>query len=478
MNDRPRVFPRAEQVRRELLDPILGPRPGVETRLLAGMTYVAQFLSHELVGRPPLLRRTPALDLQSLYDDQGPARAAIREDGRMELGATTAAGGRPAGPDDLPRAWWSSRPLHPRIGDFRNDENLLLAQFHAALLKLHNHFVGVYGSGDGATDFRIARSALVRALGWAVLEDLLPALVPGPVHDHVVAGGHALLLDPADPRIPAEFSHALGRFGHSMVRSTYRIGPPAHPAQITDRDLLRLTGAQGMEGSPSLPADRVVFWPNLFDFGAYASRWNPPVRRQGAFRIDLHFAPALRDLPPPAAPPADGRPFVADIVLRNLAAGDRAALPDGQAMARRVRGSPGLPGDIASLFRGTDDPGPPEGRDLPNKEAVLAELGQADLASSTPPWLYMLLESWFLQDGERLGPLAGSVCAEVIARAVRKGLQAAAGAPGPGDAALRQDLRALRDAPGKDPAIRFADLLAHTFLGPHPSDGHQGGTSP
>jgi hypothetical protein len=465
MDARARIATTAPVDRLERLKPALAEASARETsRLPAGFTYVAQFLSHELIGRPPALIRTPVLDLQSLYDGQGPTQPAIGPDGRMELGQTVAHGDFPPSEDDLPRLCGTQNPFTARIGDFRNDENLFLAQFHVALLKLHNDFVDTFGDGDPQNDFEIARYAVQRALGWALLEDFLPHLVPNPVFQHVVAGGEHFVLDPDDARIPVEWSHALGRFGHSMVRARYPIGGPGVPGKVREvsaAEMLLLTGVHGLDCCQSLPANRVPFWPRLFDFDSYASRWAEPVKFHGAHSIDLHVVPALRNLPAPPRRAIGERRFDTDIVRRNLAAADRTDLPSGQTIARKVRRKDRLPSAIDDLFGGTDDPGPPAGLDPPAKTAALETLRAGRFHCTLPPWIYLLLESWFREDGERLGPLAGLTCAEVTTRAIRDA-PVPEDAMGPDDPALRQHLLRLRDAP-HDGLVRIADLLACTM---------------
>lgn len=111
----------------------------------AGFTYLGQFLDHDLtfdksglmegvdISPATLLQsRSPSLDLDSLYGNgpQDSGSAKFYEADGLHLKVGTAQGG-PAG-SDLPRVAAGASVGEAIIPDPRNDENLAVAQTHAA----------------------------------------------------------------------------------------------------------------------------------------------------------------------------------------------------------------------------------------------------------------------------------------------------------------------------------------------------------
>ena len=89
--------------------------------------------------------RSPSLDLDSLYgagpQHQESARFYEADGMHLKVGRTVAADGIPAKTGfDLPRGAGSSAKAQRRaiIPDPRNDENLAVAQHHAAMIRFHN----------------------------------------------------------------------------------------------------------------------------------------------------------------------------------------------------------------------------------------------------------------------------------------------------------------------------------------------------
>lgn len=136
-----------------------------DPRVPAGYTYLGQFLDHDLtldlaeldlnqpVSVPGLIsKRSPSLDLDSLYGD-GPATNPqyYEADGvHLKRGRPlrTPIGSPNASQDgmDLPRHKGSDGPRlgterEANIPDLRNDENLAVAQIHAAFIRFHNKVV-------------------------------------------------------------------------------------------------------------------------------------------------------------------------------------------------------------------------------------------------------------------------------------------------------------------------------------------------
>jgi len=133
----------------------------------------------------------------------------------------------------------------PFIGDSRNDENLILAQFHLSVLRFHNRVVDAieadphaYGVED-ATDaekFACAQRLVRYHHQWLVVNDYLPTVTIAGMVDKVMLGGNTFYesLPGGELFAPLEYSTAAFRFGHTMVRGAYdhnrnfgRAVPPA-----------------------------------------------------------------------------------------------------------------------------------------------------------------------------------------------------------------------------------------------------------
>ena len=112
------------------------------------------------------------------------------------------------------------------IPDPRNDENLIVAQTHVAMIRFHNAVVDALpASVPDAQRFREARKRVTLHYQWLLRHDYLPRIVDPAVVDDVFTNGRALVepdAGPTDvPTMPVEFSIAAFRLGHSMVRSAY-----------------------------------------------------------------------------------------------------------------------------------------------------------------------------------------------------------------------------------------------------------------
>jgi hypothetical protein len=185
--------------------------------LPAVLTYFGQFLDHDITFDPTssLERqvdpeaienfRTPALDLDSLYG-AGPATSPFLYDRlqqpKMLIGA---ASDNPA-LVDLPR---NSQGV-ALLGDPRNDENLIVSQFHVAVLKFHNAIVDRLGTlDDGISDespFEKAQRLVRWHYQWLVLNEFLPKICGEDAVTDILKNGRKVYTPQQDPFIPVEFS--------------------------------------------------------------------------------------------------------------------------------------------------------------------------------------------------------------------------------------------------------------------------------
>ncbi len=357
----------------------------------AGTTFVGQFLAHDTtfdVGSvldsptdPKHSRnaRNAALDLDSVYGS-GPVESSQLYDGadRAKLKIES------CGPfEDLPRG--SDRGAI--IADPRNDENVILAGLQSAFLKFHNAAVDHVRRRGKAnpTDFADARRLTSWHYQWTVVHEFLPQVVGQAMVDDILANGRRYYRPDEGAVIPVEFQGAAFRFGHSMVRPSYRAnlagnhdgGPffafifdAAADPHLDPDDLIG--GCRSTR--------RFVGWQTFFDFGDGEVRPNK--------RIDTKLSTPLFNLP-----------------LSTIASGDNPTVLPQRTLLRQVTWSLPSGQDIARAMKVVPLAAP----DLPE----LAQYGLG-LEASTPLFYYILKEAEMVEDGLRLGPVGGRIVAEVL----------------------------------------------------------------
>jgi hypothetical protein len=401
--------------------------PGRDTNpdssIPAGFTYVGQFVDHDITldVSSPLdaltdantvnNMRTPALDLDSLYG-RGPALDAFMyafpTSGpstaiKLQLGSNQNAGpGGPAGASgnpgdmvaqttfDLPRihnpADPASATLTAVIGDPRNDENLIVAQFHHAMLRLHNRVVDTLVlAGFSGDIFVEAKRIVTHHYQWAVVHDFLGRICGTPAVTNAMSTASAPI--GSDFRMPVEFAVAAYRFGHSMIRDNYWVNfnfPNATLGQIFD--FIR---------KPLIPV--LSNW--VVDFNAFFDTGFPVPVNNKARRIDSVLASGLEALPGLAG-------MMAILAQRNLRRGLALGLPSGQGVAKFFGIPPLTSAQLVSALP-------------PNETAVLHANGQL-LLKRTPLWYYVLRESMILHGGDQLGPVGGRIVAETFVRMLKR----------------------------------------------------------
>ncbi len=376
-----------------MADPDGGSASGNSTTVPAGFTYLGQFLSHDLVYDPsplPVARvdiaalvnlRAPRLDLDSVYAE-GPQASPFMYDVRgPSAGAALRVGSGANTYRDLPRTMDGIA----LIGDARNDENLLVAQLHVALLHLHNEAVWQHTSGAASWSLRLAeaRTLVVRHYQWLVVERLLKRVAEAAAVNDALANA-----PPLPPAIPVEFSLGALRFGHSMVRDRYDLN--ARHVDTPLADLFSLTG-MGSAGTPNVvPTEWVLDWKRFF--GAPDDALVPGVNP--ARRIDTTISAGLYATPAPG-----GSISVPEsTLLRGYAYG----LPTGEAVAGALGVPPLSAAAVAGTFNGTG------GITYPT-----------ELFGRTPLWYYVLAEAQGVHGGEQLGPVGSRILAAVIVGLLR-----------------------------------------------------------
>jgi hypothetical protein len=384
----------------------------------SGYVYLGQFISHDISKRAPppaghefmpagelKQQRTPELDLDNVYGDGFYDRSIAVDEttGKMLLGRVVDSSNKPGSFDDLPR--WPD--VSARIGDDRDDENLLIAQLHLQFLKLHNLLVDRLPTQEPPRTpkqvFDEARRRLVLLYQDVVLYDFLPTVIDRDIWDQVVSRKKRRLWRPVRAemaRMPVEFAAAAFRFAHAMVRPTYAINDRR---SLGLGELFAMTGAgtNNFEARPGLPDSLVVDWRLFFS---------------GLCPVDeLPF-------PPNKALPID--PTVAvltqggSLAELDLGTGNRSLMAAAQDIVAHIqRAHPKL--GLNALTRQQLNPivRDSKGAQVP----LLSLLGGNDKAADSygfsrksPLWYYILCEAYAKHRGDRLGPLGSQIVAETL----------------------------------------------------------------
>ena len=326
--------------------------------------------------------RTPAFDLDAVYGGGPSATPELYES--VELGHATRFRVESGGHfEDLPR----TADGIAIIADPRNDEHLVLAGLHAAFLLFHNHAVDLmvehsHRASPGEV-FHHARQLTTWHYQWMILHEFLPLFIGQALVNDILEGGRRFYL-PEEAYIPVEFQGAAYRFGHSMVRPSYRANLAGDEGQaffgmIFDPSQEGAVDPHDLRGSCRAPR-RFVGWQTFFDFGDWRSETQQADRHEA-----LHSAiqPAARRDPCARRPDLTG-----------------AAEPaPSRHLATPVRPEHRRGHERAALSR----------EDLSELRAL-----DQDLDASTPLWYYVLKEAEVMEGGLHLGPVGGRMVGEVI----------------------------------------------------------------
>ena len=334
-------------------------------------------------------------------------------------------------PADLRDQNGRTRPL---IGDLRNDENLIVAQFHLAVLRFHNAVVdefeadpaafGVEHAGN-AERFEAARRLTRYHYQWLSINDYLRTVTLAGVVDKILVGGpqHYAPLPNGDLFAPLEYSVAAYRFGHTMVRGGYdhnrNFGAPASPDVTPVQrfagfdDLFLFTGdghlldaaditkstRRPFRGLKTLPFNWIIEWdrmtnkadPNEAHFArGIDTRLVPQILNM----VNQGTAKAIQDDSNDKNKPL--RQLLRSLAQRNLLRGYLLSIPSGQAVAATMKVQPL---SKSELRRG-------------NTDALNLALQNGGFLDSTPLWYYILKEAEVRANGNSLGELGSRIVAE------------------------------------------------------------------
>ncbi len=405
-------------------------------RIPAGYTYLGQFVDHDLtmdrtdvmlgedVGPTDLLQgRSPRLDLDSLYGagptHEGSAKFYEADGIHLRAGTTIASGDQARVGHDLPRVGTGkglAAKQRALIPDPRNDENLVVAQTHTAMIRFHNKTADGLASLPEATRFAHVRKRVTMHYQWMLRHDYLPRICEPAVVDDVWANGRRLVEPdalPTDvPTMPIEFSVAAFRLGHSMIRPHYNWNA-FFPDDSGTLDYLFAFSALGgdLGGEKQLISSWMADWRRMYDFPE-AGRPRlaaPDAGLNHAMRIDTRLTSPLSSLPPRTFDGDDSTPELPrNLAFRNLTRGAMVRLASGQQMVERLK-SRGV--TIAPLTRAQVLTG--------KGGARLDRLTAAEkdaVATRTPLWFYVLREAEVGQG--RLTGVGARIVAETFHRAI------------------------------------------------------------
>src|ERR671915_684111 len=214
--------------------------------------------------------RSPSLDLDSLYGagplDPGSERFYKPDKQHLKTGKTVAAGDPAMNGFDLPRGEGNTNAKKRKavIPDFRNDENLAVAQTHLAFIRLHNRIVDTLPPATPpALKFATARELAVKHYQWMIKTDYLPRICAGGVVNDVFSNGRKAFevgAVPTDvPTMPIEFSVAAFRLGHAMIRRDYNWNARFDDGFGSLELLFAFSAGSGdLGGGPQLPSSWIA----------------------------------------------------------------------------------------------------------------------------------------------------------------------------------------------------------------------------
>jgi hypothetical protein len=307
-------------------------------------------------------------------------------------------------PEDFTK-FKNSLPQRALIGDTRNDENLVVAQFHLSFLRFHNKaidFLTDHKTG-WVPDFSSAQTLTRLHYQWLIVEGYLKGVCDPAVVERVLkdrASHFFKFRAEFDARrqnsrignaLPLEFSIAGYRFGHSMVRALYDFNKNfGRPGGIifdksTLKQLFEFTGGGGaLDGSKRLPSVWVIDWTRFVGVDPHDSQDDLPARV--ARKIDTAIAPLLGDMPKEGNDQqGDLQKLFKNLAKRNLRRGYNLRLPTGQALHRLLKQNGAVLSDpiadVSTIFSAK-----------PELKTFLTN-SASKFAERTPLWFYILAEA-------------------------------------------------------------------------------------
>jgi hypothetical protein len=416
------VILREEDGLRRLGAAMMDSVPSDKFGTFAGMTYFGQFIDHDLTldntkleerdvepSQVPNLHAA-RLDLKLVYG-AGLADSVLYDGDRLKIGATGPISGtefpggtlRDIGRNEQKEPLWADP-------DHRNLENLMVMQIHVLFMQFHNAALKQIDD-ERFRDLPLEGSAFQRTqqlvrwhYQWLVRNYFLPAVgLHRVVQD--VWREPGIQWEEGGLFIPAEFSLAAFRFGHSMVRDSYSVN--CHHKNVPLVDLMGHDRKLGPLGE-----DWLFEWGRLFPgLRRSSGRMAPNSAINTALVSALHQLddPRRRLHNPPSA--METQPHLS---ARTLLRGARASLPTGQEVAQKLVNKGLL--DTSQVLTGPQLAARVDSTNDSSGE-VLTEISMLD---RTPLYYYLLKEAEVHGfENHTLGPAGTRIVAEVIERVLR-----------------------------------------------------------
>ena len=370
-------------------------KPALHTGIPAIYTYFGQFITHDITFEEvtqnipldnslvplPFERiidyikntRTGMPDLDSVYGQTNSLVPRVGDKLLVERAIKSLDG------TDLPRETFE--PHAARIGDTRNDENLIVSQLHLAFLRAHNALV------EKGSSFDEARGSLRQHYQWIIIKDFLTQIADPKIVQDVLEG--KINRYPRADRffIPLEFSAAAFRFGHSMVGNVYRYNNSFKAAR-----LYQLVMPDALGKYFHILEAWIIDWAEFLPGGSNLAR------------------SIVTSLVEPLAQLIDQKGLRFSLAARDLLRGYLLRLPTGQAVAKELGYVAMTREQILTVVEGTDR--------AVEQQRILEDPATKFL-ERTPLWFYILAEAAYFGGGKRLGPVGSTIVASVLIGLVR-----------------------------------------------------------
>jgi len=318
-------------------------------------------------------------------------------------------------------------PTDNLLADARNDDNLLLSQLVTLFMELHNAVlekIDIKNSEKSSTqkykNFKSARSIVVKIYRDIIRYDLLPKLLMEDVceeyaikrelsefKDDIIKNSIITTSDKTeiiDFRIPVEFSHAVFRFPHSMVKSEYDFSDKREVVSLAE--ILKFTSLENPEEMP-LAADWIV------------DNWNK------FFKLDKHNTPNFsRKIGPELAKDlAKNKQLKSldknkgNLIYRDLARGAEIGILKVDTLIKKYAVKYEAPYNFAdkNYRKSAINEWLKSIRCIwPLQKFPLEYEKQIKIAEDPPLYLFILVEAQKLGYGQHLGPLGSIMVAETI----------------------------------------------------------------
>jgi hypothetical protein len=420
----------------------------------SGYTYFMQFIAHDMVDSVVSVKREAgalrpgarnardsALMLDTLYGagpDEAPSIYAVTEAtlrARGELPRMQLRVGEPQAPGpnaatlycpyrDLARATAPSADklsgatanllTEAFIADPRNDAHSFMSQITVIYLLLHNQVLALLAAvppGDSPVEdayrrFLCARIIVTMIYRNIVVKDLLPRIVDAAVLTRYRSDNNVFFEGEKD--VPIEFTHGAFRFGHAIVRDSYRV----RDEKALDTVLALDFSSARLPGKLPVPERWFVDWARFFETAKPA---DANFGRNYSLRIGPHYAGAFRNpiaFPPKTPSDAEG------LANRDLVSASYAGLLSVPALSSKMQTIFGV-----QVVRPYDQWREPLRQWLTNdgNSGVQFEKEDIDRLVDDPPLpFFVLFEAQQAAQGMTLGPIGSIIVAETMYGALRR----------------------------------------------------------